>query len=420
MLLTNEVAAPTEYLNLLRGIILDALSEKATTRDLRQVLCRCYWEEMQLGTALAAFAAHLLDIDFPSISPKQLPNGAALIEWAGHWRKGSLPIPSFSAELGMLWGVLGILQEDRGLYTALLKFANWQLNTLDHQLLPFPGLWSHADDFSMAELLANNALLFSLAGAITDDERFQKAAAAQKKALKGLEVSPFMRALIKYLETKTVMRATYPFSRFSEEVTLGLVKWTQPTFSTMFTLSGCNSGMGAFHKTEVACLNFGPQVAPFDDSSGFGIDRPCSMTEKVFKDLLWEKSRTGVFMKGWTKAHALNLWIEAALTVEGKELKIDIQCQEKERAPFYFLFFLRGKKIAIGQRVVQSASLDRYCGDVVEIILIGELEQIQINALQEGKMEIIPLAGENNFWGADFLLAYEIDPERNKYQWIVK
>jgi hypothetical protein len=178
--------------------------------------------------------------------------------------------------------------------------------------------------------------------------------------------------------------------------------------------------LGAFHKTEVACLNFGPQIAPFDDSVGFGIDRPCSMAEKIFKDLLWEKSRTGVFMKGWTKVHALNVWLEAALTVEGNELKIEIQCQEKERDSFYFLFFLRGKKMILGKRIMQPASLDRYSGDIVEIILSGELEQIQIDALHEGKMEIIPLAGGNNFWGADFLVAYEIDPVRNKYQWIVK
>jgi hypothetical protein len=32
-------------------------------------------------------------------------------------------------------------------------------------------------------------------------------------------------------------------------------------------------------------------------------------------------------------------------------------------------------------------------------------------------MQVIPLAGGDNFWGADFLVAYHLSQDQRNYQW---
>lgn len=405
-----------------RHTLLRALSEGGSLKtEIAKSLSFKYWSSFQLGEALQALNSHLVGFSYPRLNPKQLPNGSALLEWGGHDRSFHLPDLTGCAELGSLWAILGILQENTDLCTAALKLANWQLNLLDSHGFPHLGLWSIGNGFSAPCLLGYQELLFTLCYQMTGEAYFGQAAELQKKYLKGKE-EELPEKLYALISPKLPYKCRYQMNPFTEEVTLGIAKWADCEMSSICALSGYNSGMGSFHKKKGALLNFGPHVGSLDDLSGFGIERICSMTEKTFSDLTWEKGRSGFLLKGWTKIFALPLWILSSLTLVNKQLKIEIELQEdKPFESLFFVFYLKGQKVVINNRIdIQAYSLSRYQGENFPLTLFDEGEKIYIEPEQPGKMRLIPLAGGDFFWGSHFLLAFEINFPTRAYSWGIK
>lgn len=409
----------------LRQILLQALSEVDAAKlkpSIGKALCQSSWDQFQLGNALAALSCHLTGMAYPRPIPKQLPNGAALLDWDGHDRAAQVPDLASCAELGSLWVILGILQDSQELCVAALKLANWLLNLLDSTGFPHLGLWSKGSSNSVPHLLAYQQLLFTLCSRISGEEYFERAAQLQARHFKGWERLELPQKLYEFIAPKLELKTRYRLNPFAEEMTVGMVKWADRDMSVVCSLSGYNSGMGSFHKKEVAITNFGPQAGVLDDLKGFGIERPCSITEKSFADLKWEKEPGGVLIKGWTKIYAAPLWIFSSMDLSNKQLRINIEFQEdKPRDNLSFVFYLKGQKCVVaGRDHIQAYSLDRYQGVNAPLTLLGECEKIYLESGQPGKMSVIPLAGGDFFWGTDFLLAFEIDPMVQNYIWIVK
>ncbi len=62
--------------------------------------------------------------------------------------------------------------------------------------------------------------------------------------------------------------------------------------------------------------------------------------------------------------------------------------------------------------------LDRYEGDPQTLTFEGRHTTLVLRSLFfKGTMQVIPLGGGNNFWGADFLVAYLLRPDQSHYQW---
>lgn len=396
-----------------RNLLQRLAAGSSSKQQAGQLLSRPLWDTFQLDAAYGLLNALLAGLEPKNISPRQMPNGAAFVEWAGNAPEGLVPDLRLSAELALVWGTLGVLQQDRSLIEAFLKLANWQLHTLDHRGLPYHFLWSRASDLSIPELLAFNERLFSLAHRICGSDVFSRASQMQTKALKSWEVPQYPYTLAKIAEGKVRTQERYPLSPFAEEATLGLAKFHDRSCSACFALSGFNSGMGAFQKTEVGIVNFGPQIERLDDLSRFGIARSCSLKEKGFSDLIWEKQPQGVLLKGWTKAHALDLWMEATMAYLDGKLKIKIQFDErKPRDDLWWVFHVQAQKASIsGGPAIDAYTLDRYEGPARAVVFSGEQESLSIEPHaqmpQGGRMKVVPLAGGNYFWGAEFLLAYK-------------
>jgi hypothetical protein len=409
----------------LRQVVLEALTETDRAQlkpKVGQLLCARNWDQFQLGEALRALACHLVGIDYRTPIPKQMPNGAALIEYAGHLPEFQVPDLSASAELGALWAVLGILQESSELSMASLRLANWHLNLLDSAGFPHLALWSKGGEFSVPRLLNSLYLHLLLCSRISGEEYFERAALLQKKHMKGWNRDELSEKLFELVAEKLSVKLRYRINPFAEEVTVGMGKWADREMSIACTLSGFNSGMGSFHKKEVAVVNFGPQMGALDDLNRFGIERPCSMAERTFADLKWEKGAGGVSIQGWTKVFGDNLWMFSTLGMGSKQLRIALEFQEdKPRASLSFVFYLKGQKCVIGGREhVQAYSLDRYQGNAASVVLSGETEKIYIDPGPLGSMTLIPLAGGDFFWGSDFLLVFEIDPKIENVSWVIK
>ena len=96
-----------------------------------------HWSEFQLGSAFEALNSHFLELPYSLSPPNVLPSGAALIKVAGYWQEGKLTNPFFSAELAIIWGLLGFAIKNQELIHAGLELSNWHRTILDHRGFPF-------------------------------------------------------------------------------------------------------------------------------------------------------------------------------------------------------------------------------------------------------------------------------------------
>jgi len=84
-----------------------------------------------------------------------------------------------------------------------------------------------------------------------------------------------------------------------------------------------------------------------------------------------------------------------------------------------FTFFVKADNCLVGGvQSVKPRSFSRYQGRVASIQMQGKLSSLSLEAHHKhGEMQVIPLGGGDNFWGADFLVAYILNPAESRYQW---
>jgi hypothetical protein len=284
--------------------------------------------------------------------------------------------------------------------------AVWQFHTLDHQGTPHLSLWSRADTFSAKKLTAYNHLLFSLAYRLTKERAFAKVAQMQESDRQSLPGK-----LLDFVSERYEPAIRLSYRPLSEEMTVGLLKFTTPAWSMACTLSGYNSGMFSYHKKQVAILNSGPQVHPLDDAKLFGIDRSCSLKTRRFFETTWEKTAHHFRFKGWTKIHARPTWMETDYYFQAQ--KLNLSCFFQEERPLdqlYMTFYCRGDKVTVGGKLtVKKGQITKYEGKSSPLELLADDEAIYLEPDSETEMEVIPLSGGDEFWGADFLIAIKIE-----------
>lgn len=176
--------------------------------------------------------------------------------------------------------------------------------------------------------------------------------------------------------------------------------------------SGCKSGMGAYLIENSGVINFGPQLLPLGDCSGFGLaGRGNKITAN--SHLLSYQCRlaaphhrnTGI---PWLRDSGYSgAWIESLCNISPEGLKISGKLMGfRSQNDFLITFFGKGKACYVaGSHKLCPRSLDRYQGPAQKIVL----EEVSIYP-EEGfhHMEVVPLAGDESFWGADFLIAFQL------------
>lgn len=381
----------------------------------RALLLKRFWPEHQLSSAYHSLLGTVVGLQpLPSINPLILPNGAPLIEEKGYLDSGKIPSLALAAETALVWVILGHLQNRDDLCLASLKVANWFLHLLDHRGLPLTTLWAEAAGFSTLKLVALFEALFSIAYEMTNLSFFEQAFLLQKRYLNEKERPSFIAHLMALLPAN---KKVYPYEliKISEEATLGMIKFSKKDTTVAFVLTGWNSGMGRIQKKEIGIVNFGPQVGPLDDLSRFGIARKCL---KNFQDLVWEKEPDGVLIKGWTRIYALPYSFEATLAYLAGNLKIKLFLDEiAPKRGLNFVFYIQAKEALIqGKKQLYPGTLERYKGSPFPVVFSKEGETLLLEPHQEqGVMEVIPLGGGDEFWGANFLVSFSMEQGVTKF-----
>lgn len=312
---------------------------------------------------------------------------------------GALPYPRWHAELGGLLALLGHKEEAK-------KIALWQLNTLDHTGAPLHVLFAQ-EGVSYAELVDANRFLFAQVGC---GERVKSLCSPldQTKGISLLQQSFPLQASMGIDETLLSSISLQEWGivgRRLEGLTLFSAGW------------GCKSGLGAFLTDDAGFLNFGPMLSPLGDFDGFGIAGTPEVTiEETGHDYrlraktrMAKKSALPPYLKGLHYGDASGLYVEGDHHFRNGTLHLELRFDsiESDEIPAW-VFLGKGKECVIkGLQRLKPQSLDRYKGPAESAELVGNSNSVLLNPHQGcAHMEVIPLAGEECFFGADFLIAY--------------
>ncbi|MBS0616008.1 MAG: hypothetical protein JSR58_05600 [Verrucomicrobia bacterium] len=374
----------------MRELLAEAIAKEGDVKELRKRLGKHLtnrsFESDQLNAAYLAAISHILDLPFKPVAPHILPNGLPLEEWAGHRHGSQVPHLYHAIELGILWALLGVLYKREEYTIASVKIAHWLLNLLDNQAQLMLGIWLPGSDYS---LRSNLSLLFRIALQITGDARFV-AAAPQ-------EIDPHLQTVANFLLPKLQKQERFPLSLFLEEMTVGMMSFRARNWCGVFSLSGHQSGMGAIHHGDVAIAALGPQRAPFDDLSTFGIAR-----RAPFKEMAWEKSATGGLIQGWIQVD--EMWVQMAVAIGSEEIHIGVKGEVKPLTSM--VFYVHAEAISVDDKLIlKKRELAHYRGPTTKLTLMGGKEKIFLTPLGPQTVEILPLCGGNYFFDSDFLIA---------------
>jgi hypothetical protein len=315
---------------------------------------------LQLLNALGKSRGFFLECGACALYPK------SFFPWQG------LPYPKEHAELGSLF----MQSEDEAMHKRARQMASFQEATLDHQKRPFSSLLQQEGSSSFEELKAANVTFFEAVG-ITPSDHLQ----------------------------------------FSES-TLCMVSRRSNDASLYCLGSGCKSGIGAFLFHDAGIINFGPQLLPIGNCSGFGLAGRAQKSHlKSDPDEFFLSFLCRLAAPSSRKVNALEdsgysgLWTETK--VRGNLKQMSLQSHFEGVRPInqiVYSFFGKGEACVIaGSHKLHTRSLDRYCGPPQRVNFIGKRGGIAIAALEGlASMEVIPLASDESFWGADFLAAYTL------------
>ncbi len=273
---------------------------------------------------------------------------------------GGLPYPFEHAKLGRELITKGNIEDAQ-------KMATFQQATLDHKLKPILSLFRQDRGYSQAELEEANSSFFEAAG--------------------------------------IAMNPTYQYV----DPTLGIVARRDAEHAMICLGSGCKSGMGAYFAGDSAVLNFGPQLTPLGDCSGFGLAGRAQnvKAEETFLSyqcrLAAPHNRDTGFPWLEDSGYA-GAWIESACNIESDQMKVECQLEGfRPHTDFLFTFFVKAEACLVaGSHKLNPRSLDRYQGPPQTVVC----NDVLITPEQGfHSMKVLPLAGDESYWSADFMIA---------------
>jgi hypothetical protein len=207
-----------------------------------------------------------------------------------------------------------------------------------------------------------------------------------------LSCALFLQAIGRIEESDRLYSPTLPNSPFFSHlyrarIQLKISPSIPPIEKIAWTLNGSRAGAGAMRAGSVRIVAFGPHAYPLSNPHLFGISEAgtqwfCATAQK-------------------------DVWFQVEAKEEGFSLHSLGITFEK---PMAFVFYVKAGECRIGDRVFKPKSLQRFLGEASVV----QFDEAFLAIDRPLKIELIPLAGGENFWGADFLLAFWLSPLSNK------
>lgn len=394
-------------------------------------------QSSQYVRALVALNHAFAKMPIPEVGPHLLESGAALIDLKEYAPWLSLPFIPHHFEFGICLSLLALMTQRQDLRETVLQLAHWQLNTLDASGQPLIGLFVREKEGHALHHLCVSYLFFRGAAALSEENAFTAIADASGKGIRslveaGAAMHPLWPLIERWLEPyggASCLSFVLPESVYDPST--ALVGYRTSSQHAFCTLHGGHTGLGALRLGDVEIVSYGPQYLPLGECQGFGIEGN-ALSDQGIRRSTMEGRRHSFSLRGCTRLvdqppskpfeqeRFRGIWLEVS--------------QEFKRPHFFlkttflgldgwdavtFSFFVKATSCRISEETrLLPRTLCRYEGKADTILCEGRQATLALRPLSfSGKMQVIPLAGGDNFWGADFLVAYFVHSEQRHYQW---
>lgn len=398
--------------------------------------------EFQLEQAYLHLCALLLDL--PYSSPEKLVQSEEgytplYILKTCHWLNA--PVMEWHAELGIIWAILAQKLQSPMYKDGVHQLATWQLNNVNHHLVPFKGFLSSFYLCSYENLLLKQGILFHLASIADENTQWSYIAKQHfsvliKNAhLNSQNCSLLPIQLLKwtskfFAEEKTSTKPQLNSTFFDSSNSFVGIRNAQSNL--VLSLKGCNNGFGSLQHEDVLINAFGPQKGLLGDSKCFGfLGHNAVQIQPTFNPQLdienhqfhlkgtvslpSVKKVTPNFLDIWQHSDD---WLNCSFDYAFPTLNMKVSPLVNE-TPTYMIFYVTAQKCLIdGKERILPHSLNQYQGSAHAIHLIGEKHQIQLsNAQNDLELKVIPLEGGSSFWGSNYLIAYLLNNKYSNFAW---
>ncbi len=394
-------------------------------------------QSSQYFRALVAVNHALAKMPIPEVGVHLLESGAALIDLHEYSPWLSLPYTPHHFEFGIFLCLLALLTKREDLKEIVVRIAKWQLNTLNLEAKPLSGLFTKEHEGKGIQNFCLSYLLFRSAAILSQEALFLSIAEATIKNIQIFlentkeKIDPLWALIEKWLDQhKSPSSGPLELSEHIYDPSTALVGYRSLEQQIVCTLHGDHTGLGEVRLGDVEVVNYGPQYLPLGDCQGFGIEGN-ALSDHGMRRSTIEWRRGSFTLKGCARLvdQPSSTFFEIG-NFRGIWLEIN---QEFKKPHFYlkttflgldgwesvaFSFFVKARSCKIQSQKLHPRTLNRYEGKSQSVLLEGQESLLQIQPFCfEGIMQVIPLAGGNNFWGADFLIAYLMTSDQRHYQW---
>lgn len=199
---------------------------------------------------------------------------------------------------------------------------------------------------------------------------------------------------------------------------LGIEYYQKNAIKLALSCYGIGSGLGSVKKKNIQILSMGPQLESADNIEYFGLYRAPFLKTPCFKEIKIEKELDFFIFDGWTRLiepseggkKPSKTWLHAQALAHDGNIELNLNWLNFYSSPqVFFLFFVKAAKLVIEESYhLHPHTLHRYQGKNGRLSFIQGEEKISIHPQFSASMQAIPLSGETHFWGADFLVAFEL------------
>ncbi len=225
-----------------------------------------------------------------------------------------------------------------------------------------------------------------------------------------LKYSRFMNQLLKCIYM--VDEFKFEFCNEISTPNIGLYCDKFEQFNSLISLFGQNSGICSIKIGKNHIRSFAPHFSQIGDISNYGLSR------KFINDLdetFWSRivSPADQFLQS-------DVWVETKIDRDDDCVNLHLRVENfGEKNHLFSVFFIFCDSIKIDEKEFSFGELRRFNGSSRSVHCISGDDLFTIVFNGKSNMELIPLAGNDNFWGSKFLLAYDIGCCSNIYNWAI-
>lgn len=221
----------------------------------------------------------------------------------------------------------------------------------------------------------------------------------------------YLQLLTRYFESFR-FKCVPQFPQLLRPLRMGAVDLlSQGLFSVALAGRGAATGVGAIAKgAYLGVVSMGPHRTPLGRPEAFGVNSFSSSPQnrrEIYQeegDLCYESwsQLTSDDEESWSRDW---VWIKAKVAKEGVLLKTRFSLETEDLPAF--VLFCRGSYIEIeGEEKILPKTLVRSRFQTKPLHLYNGKAKLVIAPHHEGQAEVIPLGGGDDFWSADFLIAF--------------